>query len=147
MLRAVDADVMDAGADDEAQHAAAMVERTAVARVHGCVDAISAGDEVERRHDESHASVGVEMLRHQPFKISVRAVNTLAIGMINADAEHEVVLRDSDFDVHLDGDRASGAEGDQLAVFVVGESYALEHDLARAPPLLPASRSGGGVDD
>src|SRR3954453_10240099 len=63
MFGAVDPDVVHAGADDEADHAAAVVETSAVARVHGGVDPIGAGDEVERRHDEAHAPVAVEALR------------------------------------------------------------------------------------
>src|SRR4051812_14558408 len=52
VLRAVDADVVDAGSDDEANGAAAVVEGAAVAGVDGGVDAVGAGDEVERGHDE-----------------------------------------------------------------------------------------------
>src|ERR1700759_2928260 len=53
VLRAVDADVVDAGAGDEADGAAAVVEGAAVAGVDGGVDAVAGGDQGEGGDDEA----------------------------------------------------------------------------------------------
>ena len=82
---AVDADVVDARADDEADGAAAVVEGAAVAGVDGRVDAIGAGDEVEGRHYEADAPIGFDPLRHEAFEVGVRAVHAGSIGVVAAE--------------------------------------------------------------
>src|ERR1051326_659469 len=135
VLRAIDADVVHARADDEADAAAAVIECAAVARVHGGIDAIRAGDEVERRHHESHAAIALDRARDESFEIRVRAVHARAVGVVDADAENEIALRDAHFDVHLDRHRRAGAEGDEVAAVMIGERDALENHLARSPAL------------
>src|SRR5262249_23732876 len=136
MFRPIDADVVHARADHEAQHAAAVVESAAVARVHGGVDAGRARHEIERGDDETHAPGALPALGDKAFEIRVRAVHARAVGVIDADAEDEVVLRYANGDVHLDGHRRAGAEGHELAAFVIGQGDAGEHDFAGAPALL-----------
>src|SRR5205807_2881026 len=87
----------------------------------------------------------IEALRHQSFEIGVRAVHARSVSMINADAEHEIVLRHANIDFHLDADRASGAEGHELAAFVVNERDALQHHLTRPPALLLGLALWGGA--
>jgi len=64
------------------------------------------------------------MLRHQTFEICVRSVHTRTVSVVDADAEDKIVLRHADLDVHLDGHRTTGAEGDELAAFVVAGAFA-----------------------
>src|SRR4051812_3500317 len=62
VFRPIDTDVVNARADDEAQHSAPVVERAAVARVHGSIEAVGSGYEIERRHYEADTPLGFEML-------------------------------------------------------------------------------------
>src|SRR6185503_483517 len=71
VLRTVNADVVNARADDEADHVAAIVERAAVAGVDRGVDAIRSRDEIERRHRESHARFPLQHLRRVTLEIRV----------------------------------------------------------------------------
>ncbi|PYQ33606.1 MAG: hypothetical protein DMF57_08880 [Acidobacteria bacterium] len=80
--------------------------------MHRRVDAIRPGHEVERWHQEAHPSRPIQPAGEQAFQVGVRSIHAGSVGVIDADAEDEVILRHAHVDIHLDDHRASRSESD-----------------------------------
>ena len=133
MPRTIDADVARARLDAERVEEPMVIVRHAVAFVHGDVDLVGAFHEIQGLDVERHLGVAAEAFGLHVLRVGVGAVAAHAVGVEQADAEHEIGDRLMGADVQADRHRIPGVKHERRRQVAADKRDVRDLDVARSP--------------